>query len=95
MTALARKIYGQMRAGKIDPSLLTDQMNAGMTPAALAQVKPVFDQLGDPTKLTVEKREAIAQGTVYQYLAEFPSAQLHVVIVIDKDGKVAGYRVTP
>lgn len=95
VTALALKIYAQMRAGKVDPALLTEQMNKGLTPELLAKNKPVFDQLGDPTRLTLEKRQNLPQGTGYEYLAVFPAGQLHVRILVDKEGKVGGYYVAP
>ena len=95
VTALAKKIYSQMRAGKVDESLLSPEMNKAMTPEALTQQKPVFDQLGEPTKLTLEKSETLPQGRRYEYLAVFEAAQLHVRIFIDKDGKVAGYFLAP
>ena len=95
VTALALKIYGQMRTGKIDESLLSEQMNKALTPELLAQNKPVFDQLGDPTKLTLQSRKSSPQGTAYDYLADFAAAQLHVRIYIDPTGKVAGYNVAP
>jgi D-alanyl-D-alanine carboxypeptidase len=95
VTALARKIYAQMRAGKVDPSLLTAEMNEGLSPEKLSQVRAMFDQLGDPTNLTLSTREEIPGGTQYVYLAEFAKAQLHVKIVLTPDGKVAGYFLTP
>jgi hypothetical protein len=91
ITALALKIYGQMRAGKVDSALLTDAMNKELSPAALAQNKPIFDQLGDPVKLTLESAEKTAAGTRWVYLAVFATAQLHVNVFIMADGKVGGY----
>ena len=95
VTALALKIYQQMRAGKVDPALLSDRMQKAMTPDALATNKPMFDQLGDPTKLVLEKKEMLEQGTKWEYLATFAMAQFHVDILVDKDGKVAGYLLKP
>ena len=95
VTALALKIYGQMRAGKIDESLLTEQMNKALTPAVLGQTKPMFDQLGDPIKLTLETADKTAAGTRWVYLAVFATAQLHVDIYVMSDGKVGGYRLAP
>lgn len=95
VTALALKIYGQMRSGKVDESLLTEQMNKGLSPAVLAQTKPMFDQLGDPVKLTLESADKTAAGTRWVYLAVFAAAQLHVDIYVMADGKVGGYRLTP
>lgn len=95
VTALALKIYGQMRAGKIDESLLSEQMKKALTSEVIAKNKPVFDQLGDPTKLTLQSRKATPEGTAYDYLADFATAQVHVRIYIDVTGKVGGYYLTP
>ena len=95
VTALALKIYGQMRAGKVDASLMTEEMNKGLSPAVLAQTKPMFDQLGDPLKLTLEDAVRTPTGTTWVYLAEFATAQLHVHIYVMTDGKVGGYRLAP
>ena len=95
VTALALKIYSQMRTGKIDESLLSEQMNKALTPELLAQNKPIFDQLGDPTKLTLQTHKSTPQGNAYDYLADFAAAQLHIRIYIDATGKVAGYNVAP
>ena len=61
-------------------------MGKALSPEVLAQNQPMFDQLGDPTKLTLESSEVTAQGTKYVYLARFPTAQLHVSILIDAAG---------
>jgi len=91
VTALALKIYAQMRAGKVDASLLTDAMSKELSPEALAQQKPIFDQLGDPLKLALESSEQTAAGTRWVYVATFAMAQLHVTIYVMKDGRVGGY----
>ena len=91
VTALALKIYAQMRAGKVDASLLTDGMSKELSHEALAQQKPIFDQLGDPVKLALESGEQTAEGTRWVYLATFAMAQLHVTIYVMKDGRVGGY----
>ncbi len=95
VTALALKIYGQMRSGKVEESLLTEQMNKELSPAVLAQTKPMFDALGDPVKLTLESADKTAAGTRWVYVAVFATAQLHVDIYVMADGKVGGYRLAP
>jgi len=94
VTALALKIYGQMRAGKVDEALMTDEMNKALSPEVLAQTKPMFDQLGDPVKLTLESSDKSAEGVRWVYLAVFATAQLHVKIYVMKDGKVGGYALS-
>ena len=95
VNSLARKIYAQMRAGKVDEALLTPEMNAALTPAVLAQSKPMFDQLGDPTKLTLEGSTAGASNTTYVYLATFATAQFHVILSVNSAGRVSGYLLKP
>ena len=95
VTALARSLYTQMRAGKVDPTLLDATMAKGLTPEMLAGQKPVFDQLGDIVKLTLESTAKIVAGQLYTYKAEFASAELHIRMVLNPEGKVAGYRLAP
>ena len=95
VTALALKIYSQIRAGKVDEELITAEMNKALSPAVLGQYKPMFEQLGDPQKLTLETGEKTAAGTSWSYLAVFAMAQLHVHIFITPEGKVGGYRLAP
>lgn len=63
-----------MRAGRMDPTVLSPQMAALLTPETLAKQKPSLDKLGDPTKLTLESHSSSANGTMWKYLADFPSA---------------------
>ena len=93
ITALALKIYGQMRAGKVDETLLTDMMNKELSPMMLALQKPIFEQLGNPVKLTLESSDKTPYGMRWVYLAVFATAQLHVNIYVMADGKVGGYEL--
>jgi hypothetical protein len=95
VTALALKIYAQMRNGKVDESLMTAEMSQTFTPTLLAQEKPIFDQLGDPTRIAFQTSEAHTRGTLYTYQVTFAAAQFHVKIFIHKDGKFAGYGLEP
>lgn len=91
VTVAASTIFTQMRSGKIDDALLTPTMSDGLSPAALAHNKPMFDKLGAPLRFTVEYREKILTGTKYDYLATFASEQLHVRVFVTPSGKIAGY----
>lgn len=93
ITALALKIYGQMRTGTVDQGLLTDTMKQELSPMRLALQRPILDQLGNPTKLTLESMEKTPYGTRWGYLAVFATAQLHVSIYVMADGKVGGYEL--
>ncbi len=95
ITAMALKIYAQMRTGKVDSDLLTPEMNAAATPEILAQTKPMFDTLGDPKELRFVSAEKLPKGINYLYLAVFPNAQFHIGILITPEGKVGGYYLKP
>lgn len=95
ITALALKIYAQMRSGKVDDTLLTPEMNKALTPEVLAGSQPVFAQLGEPTRLTLQTVEPGPGGLQYTYLATFPTAQFHVRILVTPEGKVGGYLLKP
>lgn len=94
ITALALKIYSQMRAGKVHETLLTDTMNKELSPATLALTRPIFDQLGNPVELILESSEKTPYGNRWVYLAVFPTAQMHVNIYVMSDGKVGGYALS-
>ena len=93
ITALALKIYGQMRAGRVDQTLLSDEMNQELSPMRLALQRPILEQLGNPVKLTLESTDKTPYGTRWVYLAEFATAQLQVKIYVMSDGKVGGYEL--
>ncbi len=95
VTTFALQLYHQMRGGHIDPTLLTPEMNAEFNPETLAEEKLVFDQLGDPIATTFISAERHTKGTLYEYLVRFSAAQLHVKIFLHKDGRFAGYSVSP
>ena len=95
VTALALKLYAQARTGKLDPELITPEIAQTLDPATLAEEKPIFDQLGEPTRILFESAEKHTKGTLYTYQVTFPAAQLHVKIFIHPDGKFAGYGFNP
>ena len=95
VTTFALQLYRQMRGGHVDPNQLTPEMNAEFSPETLAQEKLVFDQLGDPVSTTFISAERHTKGTLYEYLVRFAAAQLHVKIFLHKDGRFAGYSVSP
>ena len=63
MTALALKIYGQMRTGKVEEGLMTPEMNKALSPAVLAEQKPIFDQLGDPCEAGAREQREDGDGS--------------------------------
>ena len=84
-----------MRAGKVDPTLFTPDMNALLTPEILAQNKPLLDQLGDLKSLKLESVTRLSSGTSYIYLAIFPTAQFHLSLLLTPAGKIGGYQLKP
>jgi mannose-6-phosphate isomerase-like protein (cupin superfamily) len=95
VTTLVLKIYRQMMAGKVDPTLLTPEMNAALTPATLAQAQMLFQQLGEPSKVTMKTHTPSADGTSYVYTGTFTTGDFQVLIEVNKAGQVSGYRLAP
>jgi mannose-6-phosphate isomerase-like protein (cupin superfamily) len=95
VTALVLKIYRQMMAGKVDPTLITPEMRAALTPDTLAQAQALFQQLGEPSKLTLKMHMPSAGGTSYVYSGTFTTGDFQVLIEINKAGQVSGYRLVP
>jgi mannose-6-phosphate isomerase-like protein (cupin superfamily) len=95
VTALVLKIYRQMMAGKVDPSLLTPEMNAALTPDTLVQAQILFQQLGEPSKLTMKMHMPSAGGTSYVYTGTFVTGDFQVLIDVNKAGQVSGYHLAP
>jgi len=95
VTALILKIYRQMMAGKVDPTLLTPQLNSTLTPEIVAQAQALFTMFGEPTKLTLKSRQPTPTGTGYVYTGTFPTGDFQVVIDITNSGQVSGYRLAP
>jgi hypothetical protein len=93
VTALVVKIYGQMRAGTVDRTLLTPEMAASLTPDVQAQMKEGFTQLGEPTKVTLQTKTVVDVGTNYLYSAVFAIGEVRITILVNHEGKVAGYRL--
>jgi hypothetical protein len=95
ITALILKMYRQMMAGKVDPTLLTPQLYATLTPEIVTQAQALFTTFGEPTKLTLKSRQPTATGTGYVYAGSFPTSDFQVVIDITTAGKISGYRLAP
>ena len=95
VTALVLKIYRQMMAGKVDPALLTPEMNAALTPDMLLQAQILFQQLGEPSKLIMTTHMPSAGGTSYVFTGTFSTGDFKVVIEMNKAGQVSGYRHAP
>jgi len=95
ITALVLKIYRQMLAGHVDPTLITPEMSAALTPDTLVQAQMLFQQLGEPAKLTLKMHMPSADGTSYVYTGAFTTGDFQVLIEINKAGQVSGYRLVP
>ena len=95
VTMLVLKIYRQMMAGKVDPALLSPEMNAALTPDTLAQAQMLFKQLGEPSKLTMKMHMPSAAGTSYVFAGTFVTGDFQILIEVNKAGQVSGYRLVP
>lgn len=89
---LTLRIFDGMLRGEVDEASLTPDTAAYLNAEALADNHRELLALGVPTRLGLEYAERVGTGTRYQYLATFPGSQLHLVVLIDREGKVADYR---
>jgi mannose-6-phosphate isomerase-like protein (cupin superfamily) len=92
---LVLKIYRQKMAGKVDSTLLSAEMNAALTPDTLAQAQMLFQQLGEPAKLTMKMHMPSANGTSYVFAGSFKTGDFQVLVEINRAGQVSGYRLAP
>jgi hypothetical protein len=91
VTALVRRLYGQLATGTLDKSLLAPQLAADLTPDFLAQMKAGLPQLGEPTRIRVESRVVVQGGVKYLYAATFPVGEFKIWVLVMNDGRVGGF----
>jgi hypothetical protein len=96
VTTLVLKLYRQIAAGQLDRSQLTPEASMALTPDLLVQAQALFQQLGEPTKLTLKMHMAAADGgTSYVYTGTFTTGDFQVLIGLSKSGQVSGFRLAP
>ncbi len=94
VSALVRKVFRQVRQGKIERPLFTKDMDEVLH-AQMPNVMNRFGALGDLGALVFQGSNPENRGTKYTYLGTFAAGQHHIEISIGPRGKVAGYKIGP
>lgn len=93
--ALARKVFEEMAAGRPDPSIMSPQMNAALTPQHVAQAAREMSALGRLIQMRLTQATSLGNGVYYVYLAFFTGGVRQILITVRTDGKVDGFQVVP
>jgi hypothetical protein len=96
MIAQAKEVFTQLQGGTIDRSLLEPTMSAALTEDKLTTLKGSIGSLGAP--VTFDQQRSGMQGdlTYAMYLLTFKDGtKLQLLDVVDKQGKIAGLKLTP
>ncbi|MGA9721467.1 MAG: hypothetical protein WBQ86_03340, partial [Candidatus Binatus sp.] len=94
VSALVRKIFSQVRQGKIERPLFTKDMNEVFR-SQMPDVMNRFGALGDLGAMVFQGSSPENGGTRYNYLGTFAAGEHHIEISIGPRGKVAGYKIGP
>lgn len=95
VTRLLRRTLTNLAAGKIDPKILTPQMQALLTPEVIAQSNQALASFGKLTTLSFLTRTEQNGLQVYRYRAIYGTTPVIMVMALTPDGKIAGLRPQP
>jgi hypothetical protein len=95
ITARAKEWLHRFETNDIDRSQLTQTMSTALTPELTAQAQLQFAPLGMPQSLSFRGKLEDGTSTIYRYLAKFSAGTFVILIGIDTNGKISGYRLLP
>jgi D-alanyl-D-alanine carboxypeptidase len=96
--AFARRIYDQLRAGRIDRGLLTEDANYYFTDEVLRDYQGSLGPLGDPQSFVAAGPARLRGGFVNRnYTLSFPGRELEIVTYAEPgaNGRIEQYLVMP
>jgi D-alanyl-D-alanine carboxypeptidase len=96
--ARARTVYDQLRAGKLDRSLLTQNANFYFTPQAIADFRSSLAPLGEPTAFEPQGKPVLRGGFVIQsYTVRYPGRSLDLSTFYEPgaNGRIEQFLVNP
>jgi len=93
--ALAKTLFHQAQAGKIDRTLLTATLNSQFDVATVKDMAGQLEPLGSPSTFSLQSRQKKSDGTTYLYRVLFANDAYIEELVLDKQGKVAGLWFKP
>ena len=94
----ARTVFDQLRAGKLDRSLLTTNANYYFTPQAIADYAASLAPLGEPTAFTPSGSPTPRGGFMIQgYTIKYPNRTLNLSTFYEPvpNGRIEQFLVTP
>jgi CubicO group peptidase (beta-lactamase class C family) len=94
----ARTVYDQLRAGRLDRSLLTENANYYFTPQAVADFQSSLAPLGEPTSFEPNGQPVLRGGFVIQsYTIKYPKRTLDVSTFYEPgaNGRIEQFLVSP
>ncbi len=95
ITARAREWLQRAQTGEVDTSQLTPAFSKVLTPDAIAGTKAALAPLGDPTSFVYRGKTTEGGATRFEYRVGFKTTVIKMLMVIDKDGKIAGIGFQP
>jgi len=97
-TAEARKVFDQLRTGRLDRSLMTEDANYYFTPTALADYHTSLAKLGEPTAFEATRGPRLRGGFVNRnYKVTYPDRTLTIVTYAEpgEHGRYEQFLVMP
>jgi CubicO group peptidase (beta-lactamase class C family) len=96
--ARARTVYDQLRSGKLDRSLLTENANYYFTPQAIADYQSSLSPLGEPLSFEPDGKPVLRGGYVIQsYTIKYPGRALDLSTFYEPgpSGRIEQFLVKP
>jgi hypothetical protein len=95
--ARARQVYDQLRTGRLDRSLLTENANYYFTERALADYQASLGPLGEPTSFDPNGKPSPRGGfMILGYTVEYPGRTLNLSTFYEPgSGRIEQFLVSP
>ncbi|MFA5968977.1 MAG: serine hydrolase domain-containing protein [Sphingomonas sp.] len=91
-TAQARGVFDAMRAGTLDPKLMTADWNYYFTPVAAGDYKTSLAKLGNPNSFELLRAPRLRGGFVNRnYKVTFPNGQALTIVTYAEPGETGRY----
>jgi hypothetical protein len=92
---LAKTLFRQAQAGRLDRTLLTGALSAQFDATAVKNMASQLGPLGTPASYSLQSRQTASDGSTYLYRVVFAHDAYLEELVLDKRGKVAGLWFKP
>jgi hypothetical protein len=93
--AMAKDLLHRAATNTLDPSTLTSQMVAELTPDIGKSIASALSAFGEPSAFAYAGTENMQGLQVYGFIVTFASGTVREVFALDASGKIAALRFTP